>query len=210
MGAQTRSVHYLEKYILFAQANMPQKDGSKEKFEQSASKALIRADILRRKITEDTDPVIVYNSNVEHQKWKYDNWKACLNRLIASVNRDRDRMLQDVIAYGHDLAIVKVERPLIEVWHRSAAYQLLKKDVDDELYKILTPKQMWLKRPEYQAFALDVFRKHIYQEVDSRKKRAIRFEKKKKSWMYPELHQDHPQLASSPSHQLASPTLGQP
>ena len=43
---------------------------------------------------------------------------------------------------------------------------------------------------------LDVFRKHIYQEVDSRPKRAIRFEKKKATFKYPELHKNHPRLQS--------------
>jgi len=35
-------------------------------------------------------------------------------------------------------------------------------------------------REEYQAFPLKTFRNHIYQEVDSRAKRAHRYAKKKK------------------------------
>jgi hypothetical protein len=37
-----------------------------------------------------------------------------------------------------------------------------------------------LTRKEYEEFTLEVFLKHIYQEVDSRSKRAYRFEKKRR------------------------------
>lgn len=52
----------------------------------------------------------------------------------------------------------------------------------------------FLSRPEYQAFSLFRFRKHIYQEIDARPKRAARFERKKKKWRYPKHHEGHPRL----------------
>ena len=60
---------------------------------------------------------------------------------------------------------------------------------------MMSPRDLYLSRREYYGyFELKVFRKHVYQEVDSRPKRAIRFEKKKKAWLYPELYMDHPRL----------------
>lgn len=174
---------------------MPRIDGSKDLWINSTSKSLLRSDVLRGIITKDSDPKEIYDANDEHKKWVFDNWKDALDRLIAADNRDRNRMQDDILAYGHDLAIVKESRPTGEVaWHRSPAYLLLKRDVDKKRHTRYSPKQLWLKREEYQQFDLKSFRKHIYQEVDSRPKRAIRFEKKKKSWLYPELHVDHPRL----------------
>ena len=105
-------------------------------------------------------------------------------------------MERDAMAYGHDLSLVQESRVVANdvAWHRSAAAKLLKKDVDEGRNKIMTPLQLWLDRNEYKEFELEVFRKHIYQEVDSRPKRDIRFKKKKKRWKYPELHQEHPRM----------------
>ena len=72
----------------------------------------------------------------------------------------------------------------------------LLEDVDNGQHKIMKPSQMYKTRPEYyEKFELDEFRNHIYQEQDdSHPKREIRFEYKKKKWLYPELHADHPRL----------------
>ena len=106
-------------------------------------------------------------------------------------------MAADARDFGHDLARVKKLReanPVPTPWHKSECPKLLKKDVDDGLHLTLKPKQLYAKREEYRAFTLTVFRNHIYQEVDSRPKREMRFERKKKVWKYPELHEDHPRL----------------
>lgn len=172
---------------------MPRIDGVKERFQDSVSKSLLRADVVRGIITEESDPKVVYASEDEHQLWVYKGWKEALERLLALVKQDRDRMRRDTLSYGHDLEIVQVSRPNTEVWHRSPAYRLLKKDIKEGNHSV-PPMKLWLSKREYQAFDLDVFRKHIYQEVDSEPKRAFRFEKKRKQWKYPELHQDHPRM----------------
>jgi hypothetical protein len=45
----------------------------------------------------------------------------------------------------------------------------------------MTPSELRASRDEYKAFDKDVFRNHIYQEADSRPKRAWRFAKKNKN-----------------------------
>ena len=160
---------------------------------------MLRLAILQGKITKDSDHKGIYDGNPEHKKWKWENWKKNLWTLLNAVARDSGRMEHNILSYGHDLAIVKAmrDKEAEEVWHRSPAYRLLKQDVDDNKHKQLAPKDLWVTRPEYLKFDLKCFRKHIYQEVDSRPKRAIRFEKKKKKWLYPELHKDHPRLDDS-------------
>ena len=122
-------------------------------------------------ITVDDDPKDVYEKgDDEHGKWPWRNFRDGYKRLLDRVERDRGRMEADVLAYGHDLAIVKANREEADdaAWHRSPAAKLLKKDVDEKKHKLVKPKQLWLSRTEYKAFDLDCFRKHIYQEVDSR------------------------------------------
>jgi len=65
-------------------------------------------------------------------------------------------------------------------WHKSEAKNLLKKDINDGRHKEMKPEVLHGTREEYQAFPLKTFWNHIYQEVDSRAKRAHRYAKKKK------------------------------
>jgi hypothetical protein len=57
-------------------------------------------------------------------------------------------------------------------WHLSAAPFLLVQDIDAELHKDLLPIELWSTRDEYMMFSLKVFRKHIYQEIRTRKFQA--------------------------------------
>ena len=52
-------------------------------------------------------------------------------------------------------------------------------DLDEGAHLLLKPSDLYETREEYQAFKLKVFRKHLYQEQDTRSKRAARFAKKK-------------------------------
>jgi hypothetical protein len=171
----------------------------KESWPNSESKALLRSGILSGLITPTMLPKQVYNMNPEvHKAWKYTNWCANLRSLQKAVGRDRGRMLDDVKSFAKDLAIVRqaqLSNPPKKPWHLSDACRLLKDDVSEGRDKTVKPMELYYSRPEYhEHFSLEVFRKHIYQERDSRPKRAFRFEKKKKRWNYPELHQDHPRM----------------
>lgn len=171
------------------------KKGGKKKKEQwkdSDSKALLRSGIISGAITDDMKPKQVFDMHPkEHGKWKYSNWSASLTRMRNAIKRDRKRMVDDVGRYGHDIAIVQSRRTAADKvpWHRSKAAALLTADIKDRLDEEMKPCELYLSRPEYYMnFELDEFRRHIYQEVDKIPKQAIRFEKKKKAWLYPELH----------------------
>jgi len=80
-------------------------------------------------------------------------------------------------------------------FHLSPAASFLKNDIGDNLHQEMTPTELWLTRLEYcEEWSLEEFRQHLYQEIDKHPKRAYRFERKKKAWKYPELHEDHPRL----------------
>lgn len=168
----------------------------KESWAKSNSKAILRRGILNGTITSDMTPQQIRQMDKdkdEHAKWPWNNWKNNLANLREAISRDRGRMATDAKDYGHDKAIVmKLRQGQAVPWHKTECPKLLKKDVDKNEYE--SPQQLWLSREEYQAFNLTVFRNHIYQEIDSRPKREMRFERKKKSWKYPELHEGHPRL----------------
>ena len=178
-----------------------EEEEEEEAWAKSKSKAILRAGILSGEITPDMKPKFVFGLNKEeHQKWvaksSYDNWRNGLLRLRKALGRDSDRMLEDCLSYGHDLAIVQKRRPAKVPWHRSGAARRMKEDINDSKQLEMEPKELYEQHEEYKAFDLTEVRKHIYQEVDSRPKRAIRFEKKKATFKYPELHKNHPRLQS--------------
>lgn len=132
-----------------------------------------------------------------HGKWKYANWCNNLATLRNAIARDRGRTLKDVAIYARDIAFIKSQRNQNTTvpWNRSAASKLLKQDITNGLHKTMRPAELYQTRSEYHNhFNLHEFRKHIYQEIDSRPKKDVRFQKKKKAWLYPEIHQDHPLL----------------
>jgi hypothetical protein len=179
-----------------------QEDEEKEAWALSKSKAILRSGLLNGAITPAMQPKEVFNMHPkEHGKWNHQNWSNNLRNLRNAIERDRERMQNDCINCGHDLAILKEFRqknPHTQrsKWRGSKAERTLKKDVDEGKHLTLPPKKLCNHKewPEHREFDLVVFRKHIHQEVDSRPKRAIRFEKKKKAWKCPELHKNHPRL----------------
>ena len=50
---------------------------------------------------------------------------------------------------------------------------------DGKVKKGYKPQSLYLSRPEYQQFPLDVFRDHIYNKKDQEKRKKARFEKMK-------------------------------
>jgi hypothetical protein len=176
--------------------NNNRKKKKKQPWADGQSKALLRSGILSGEITPQMKPQEIWNLHPEvHGAWGYANWSNNLRTLRSAIERDRSRMQQDALAYGQTIAIVSaLPRSNEPVWSLSAAPALLKKDVDDNKHKELKPKELWQSRQEYQEFSLEEFRPHIYQEVDCRPKREIRFQRKKSTWQYPEVHTDHPRL----------------
>ena len=175
---------------------------------KSESKALLRRKLIFDQIPSNLKPKQVFMLDYEvHKAWEekkdYENWSKGLNRLRKQIGRDRGRMLTEVGSFGADLAIVnkmRAQNPNPKPrWHGSDAERLLKKDVKEGKHLQLKPRELWLDRNEYRVFSLDEFRPHIYQRADAMGKRKYRFEKKKKAWLYPELHENEPRLQNSDS-----------
>ena len=162
-----------------------------EKWAKSKAKQLLRQDIIDGKVTDDMNPEDVYNSRDEYKRFELQNFKTNFKNLKESVYTAYEAMGEDCEIYGHDIALLKIIRandpPRKVPWHKSEAKLLLEKDIDDGKHvaimdngKKITPKELYQTRLQYREFSLAVFRDHIYQEVDRRAKKDVRFKKKKR------------------------------
>lgn len=123
-------------------------------------------EITAGRIPRTLRPKQVYELDPLYQKVNYENFRTNLNELRKRIDKHHqdakldndalinDRMIHLVITEGR--------------WPGSLAEELLKKDVDDEKHKSMTPKDLYNSRDEYQTFNYQVFRKHIHQEVRCR------------------------------------------
>lgn len=161
---------------------MPAKE---EKWKDSEAKHLLREDIISGVVSGSMAAKDVYDMRPEYKKWAFKNFQTNLRNLRKNISNNYARMLADREAYEHDRALLRVLRasnPPDVPWHKSEAKKILKQDIDDGKHKQMKPEELHGMREEYQAFPLKKFRNHIYQEIDSRAKRAQghRVAKKKK------------------------------
>lgn len=153
------------------------------KWIHSQAKAMLRDDIINGVVDAQMAPMAVYQMREEYTAFKYENFRNNLKSLLNAVATSIDRMEMDSLFFGHDKSIMMNERMnkprASPLWIESLAPIFLKQDIDEGLHNHLTPAELYASREEYQDFPLKVFRNHIYQEVDTRSKRAHRYAKKK-------------------------------
>ena len=130
-------------------------------------------------------PKEVFDMREEYKSYKYVNFRTNLNNLRKVVAIDRVRMLDDCAFYGHDrllLPEIYQENPQppkkYPNWNQSAAREFLSQDITEGAHIGIRPAYLWIQRPEYLEFPLEVFRNHIYQEIHKRESQDFRFDKK--------------------------------
>ena len=149
----------------------------------SEAKQLLRSDIITGRVIGTMPPDEVYAMREEYKDYPFDRFKNNLKRLREAIQKGYKRVQDDCIAYSHDMTILQQRRMQVEprlTWHRSEARKLLEEDINDGLHLTMKPRELYMNREEYQEFELKVFCNHIYQEIDSRAKKKIRFERKQK------------------------------
>ena len=154
------------------------------KWIHSDAKTMLRDDIIHGVVDAQMTPMAVYQMREEYAAFKYENFRNNLKSLRNAVATSIDRMEIDSLFFGHDKSIMinaRTSKPRTSpLWIESLLAPIsLKQDVDEGLHNHLTPAELYASREEYQDFPLKVFRNHIYQEVDTRSKRAHRYAKKK-------------------------------
>jgi hypothetical protein len=153
-----------------------------EKWKNSEAKCLLHDDIISGDVPASMEAKDIYNMRPEYKNFEYSKFRTNLKNLRETIAKGYRRMQMDCEAYGHDRAVLKelqAANPQYIAWHESEAKMLLKQDIDEGKHHQLKPSELHASREHYKTFSLKVFRNHIYQEVDSRSKRAQRFANKK-------------------------------
>jgi hypothetical protein len=138
----------------------------------SRAKKLLRKDIVEGTVTNDMETLYVYGMRDEFMEYELKNFTANLKRLQEVIQKEQDRAVTDSDAYAIDLLI---NPPILQgpsgypQWQGSEAARLLKLDIDNEKHTSMKPSDLHNTQEEYKRFPLTVFRKHIGQEVRSRK-----------------------------------------
>jgi hypothetical protein len=152
---------------------------------ESEAKRLLRQDLIEGRVPDNWTGVQVKQMRPEYAPYSQARFTANLKTLRDGLERDYARMVEDVEIFGHDMALLteyhKKNPPREKDYpnfHDHPARTLLKSDIDDNKHIEMKPMKLRESRPEYQEFPPNVFRKHIYQEVDERLSRAYRFAKK--------------------------------
>jgi hypothetical protein len=148
------------------------KDRAVAAWVSSRAKKLLKKDIVEGRVTIDMEAQYVYGTRDEFMEYELKNFTTNLRNLHAAIEKEQDRAVVDSDAYAHDILI----HPLIlqgpsgyPQWQGSEAARLLKIDIEEEKHKSMKPSDLRNTQEEYKRFPLKVFRKHIDQEVRSRK-----------------------------------------
>jgi hypothetical protein len=127
----------------------------------------------------------VYNlaDRPQFRLYPYNNFVTNFRNLRKKVLQETVSSATDSHALAHDRSIHPVA-PFNQLgeprWEGSSAQKLLSADIDDAKHTRMKPQILHGTREEYGVFDLTVFRKHIRQEVQTRKLLAYHAEKKRK------------------------------
>jgi hypothetical protein len=108
----------------------------------------------------------------EFEGFHYKKFSARLRSMRAQVGSESRRSIVENAAFLHDQELFPVStvtnrgKPR---WEGSTAQRHLKCDVSEKKHERMTPQDLRKTREDYLEFELEVFRKHIHQEVRLRK-----------------------------------------
>jgi hypothetical protein len=110
----------------------------------------------------------IYLMHPEYARWRYDRFGSRLATIRKSVREndkrsDYDRQLFEKYVTAHPISLYS-HHGYIQ-WQGSEAQAQLKEDLENNLHRILGPKQLWSSNfVYYHDFPLSVFREKIAQE----------------------------------------------
>ena len=90
-----------------------------------------------------------------------DHRQAFKKKVEASI-REEDAYQHDCHLHPRNETHDRRGKPIFD---RSPAKDLLRSDIKNGAYPLLSPMQLWNSRPEYKLFDLKIFRQRIYQEI---------------------------------------------
>ena len=127
------------------------------------------------------------------QAYPPQKFKEYLKNLKERIRLDKLAVRNDELFLQHDMNVVKSKKAFdrgYPQWHLHKAKDKLRVNVQKKKHVNLSPSKLWEGEAEYKEFPLEIFRKHIYQEVISQsgrsywmnKKRMKQDKKRRKIW----------------------------
>jgi hypothetical protein len=147
------------------------------KWGNSEAKEILQQDLLSGRIPFDGKewtPQVVYDlpDRPQFRLYPYKNFVTNLRNLRILIKGQTEYAASDVLALAHDRRIypvASVDQQGAPRWEGSSAQTWLSTDIDDGKHLAMKPQMLHCTREEYKAFKLTTFRKHILQEVTTRK-----------------------------------------
>ena len=133
------------------------------------AKEILIQEISEGRVLETMGPKDVYVMKEEYQRVEYKKFRTNLNSLRKALNKLKNTAAIDTAAVVHDRRLHPINMDNRNFshprWDGSDSQKLLKIDVAPEKQDTMKPKDLQMTQEEYQVFPLDVFHKHIHQEV---------------------------------------------
>ena len=118
-------------------------------------------------VNEMTDEEL-WESYPEFKLYAFDKFKGYNKNMKRLTNKRKNRIAKEEDEFQRDmLKLLHLKENTVRgypFWNNHPASDLLEHDEMDGTAQQMKPVKLWKSRPEYQAFPLSVFRKHIYQE----------------------------------------------
>ena len=108
----------------------------------------------------------------EFKGFQYKKFPARLRSMRQQVHASSQRSVIENVAFLHDRELFPVSEVTnrgVPRWQGSPAERHLKADITAKIHERMTPQEFRTTRKEYLEFSLEVFRKHIHQEVRMKK-----------------------------------------
>ena len=144
-----------------------------ETWKGSKAKKLLFDDIVAGDVYDTQCIKEIYMSRPEYANFEYKNFVTNLRNLRAAIRRDKGAAELSMKAYKHDMSLepslLKRKAPF---WPDSAAFQCLKRDIDDGVQARMSTKELWEFRSEYKEFAFHCFSEHVRQTLRNRRLRS--------------------------------------
>jgi len=111
----------------------------------------------------------VYKNLPEFDGVCFKQFDARLKDHRRAVEKKTQQSIWEEEAYQHDCLLHPRDNTHDRrgklIFDRSPAKELLRQDIKDGAYPLLSPMELWNTRPQYKLFDLNVFRGRIYQEI---------------------------------------------
>ena len=140
-------------------------------WKDSAAKALLEKMVASGDIN-GLKPAEVYKLKPEFAETSKRLFGGRLRSVRSQVKKAMTASQSDKIAYDHDQTLYpppEVNHRGEPRWNGSRAQEQLREDIDAGLHETMTPYDFWQSDEAYQDYTPKVFRKHVHQEIKTRK-----------------------------------------